>query len=337
MTPKKNQLDTLSYIDLPEQTLISGKKCKLQLSYQLFGCELHSAPIVMVNHALTGNSNVCGDNGWWSSLIGPNKTIDSERYTIFAFNIPGNGYDGNPNNLIENYQDFVARDIANIFLMGLKSLKINKLFAIIGGSLGGGIAWEMAVLDPKITKHLIPIATDWKSTDWVIANCLVQEQFLNNSKNPLCDARMHAMLCYRTPASFEARFDRSKTQDLQLFNIESWLLHHGEKLQVRFQLSAYKLMNQLLRTIDISSLNVAVSTTLNSIESEIVMIGIDSDLFFVSNQNRQTLNYFKPNISKVSYSEISSVHGHDAFLIEYDQLSKIVAPLFQRQKNAVEF
>ena len=91
---------------------------------------------------------------------------------------------------------------------------------------------------------------------------------------------MHAMLCYRTPASFEVCFDRSKTQDLQLFNIESWLLHHGEKLQGRFHLSAYKLMNQLLRTIDISSLNVAVSTTLSSIKSEIVMIGIDSDLFF---------------------------------------------------------
>ena len=60
---------------------------------------------------------------------------------------------------------------------------------------------------------------------------------------------------------------------------------------------------------------------------------LHADLFFVSNQNRQTLNYFKPNLSKVSYSEISSVHGHDAFSIEYDKLSKIVAPLFSKIKE----
>ena len=68
---------------------------------------------------------------------------------------------------------------------------------------------EMAALNPKITKHLIPIVSDWKSTDWIIANCLIQEQFLVNSKRPIQDARMHAMLCYRTPESLKNRFQRS--------------------------------------------------------------------------------------------------------------------------------
>jgi len=63
---------------------------------------------------------------------------------------------------------------------------------------------------------------------------------------------MHAMLCYRTPESFKERFQRGTNKELQVFNVESWLLHHGKKLQERFQLSAYKLMNQLLKTIDIS-------------------------------------------------------------------------------------
>ena len=117
------------------------------MSYQLFGQPLFEAPIVLVNHALTGNSNVCGEKGWWKDLIGHGKAIDTNQYTILAFNIPGNGYDGF---LIENYQNFIAKDIAKLFLAGFEKLKINQLFAIIGGSLGGGIAWQMAVLHPTI-------------------------------------------------------------------------------------------------------------------------------------------------------------------------------------------
>lgn len=324
-------LSKIQYIEIPKYTTISGKTMPINLSYQLFGCELYSAPVVIVNHALTGNSNVAGSNGWWRSLIGPDKAIDTNRFTVLAFNIPGNGYDDDPHNLIYNYKDVVARDIAQLFLLGLEQLNIKQLFAAIGGSLGGGIAWEMAALNPTIIQHLIPIASDWKSTDWVIANCLIQERFLNNSKQPLHDARIHAMLCYRTPESFKARFDRSKTSDHQLFNIESWLLHHGKKLQERFQLPAYKLMNQLLKTIDITTGRGSAIEVLNSIQSKIHIIGIDSDMFFLSDENSETLKLLNLNLSKVSYHEISSIHGHDAFLIEYEQLNAIVSAIFQKQ------
>src|SRR5690606_28014485 len=145
----------------------------------LFGKALGTAPVVLVNHALTGNSKVAGETGWWTDLVGDDKVIDTKLYTVLAFNIPGNGFDGF---VIENYKDFVARDIAKLFLIGLEKLKIDKLFALIGGSLGGGIAWEMAVLNPNITENLIPVATDWKSTDWLIANCQIQEQILVNSR-----------------------------------------------------------------------------------------------------------------------------------------------------------
>ena len=298
---------------------------EINLSYQLFGKELFSAPIVLINHALTGNSDVAGENGWWKDVVGEDKVIDTGKYTILAFNIPGNGYDGF---VIENYKDFVARDIANLFLIGLKQLKVNELFAIVGGSLGGGIAWEMAVLNPVIAKHLIVVATDWKSTDWLIANCQIQEQFLSNSCNPVHDARMHAMLCYRTPESFKERFQRSKNEDLEIFNVESWLLHHGNKLQERFQLSAYKLMNQLLKTIDVTIGR--AENVLDAIKANIHIIGVNSDLFFSAEENKETqkqLALLNPN---VTYNEINSVHGHDAFLIEYEQLEKIIAPIFNK-------
>jgi homoserine O-acetyltransferase len=322
-------LSEIQYIEIPKYTTISGKTMPINLSYQLFGCALHSAPVVLVNHALTGNSNVAGSKGWWNALIGPNKPIDTNHFTILAFNIPGNGYDGHTNHLIENYKDFVARDIAKLFLSGIEALGIHQLFAAIGGSLGGGIAWEMAALNPKITKHLIPVASDWKSTDWIIANCLIQEQFLVNSKRPIQDARMHAMLCYRTPESLKNRFQRSQNEEFNLFNIETWLIHHGDKLQKRFQLSAYKLMNHLLKTIDITTNRGSASEVLKTIEAEIHIIGIDSDLFFVSEENTSTLKLLHPNLTNVSYHEITSIHGHDAFLIEYEQLNAIIKEIFQ--------
>ena len=316
----------LLYIHVKDFTTKSGFQIStLQLSYQLFGLELGTAPVVLVNHALTANSSVVGENGWWNQVIGKNKTIDTTKVTVIAFNIPGNGYDGL---LIENYQDFVAKDIANLFLIALRKLGILQLHSIIGGSLGGGIAWEMAGLNPSIAQHIIPIAADWKSTDWLIANCSIQEQFLLNSKNPVHDARMHAMMCYRTPASYKAKFNRSVHEELKIFNIESWLLHHGKKLQERFQLSAYKMMNHLLRTIEVTNAS-NWAFELNKIKAQIHFVAIDSDLFFLAEENKETFKELSKTSVDVSYNEIKSIHGHDAFLIEFDQLDKILKPIFK--------
>ena len=315
----------LLYTRIVDYTTQNGFQfSNIQLSYQLFGQKLGTAPVVMVNHALTGNSLVTGNGGWWQDLIGNKKPIDTNRYTIIAFNIPGNGYD---DVLIDNYQDFVAKDIANLFLLALNQIGISKLFAIIGGSLGGGIAWEMAALKNDITQHLIPIASDWKSTDWLIANCLIQQQFLLNSSKPIHDARMHAMMCYRSPESYKVKFNRSINKDLKIFNVESWLFHHGKKLQERFQLSAYKMMNHLLRTIEATS-NEDWSFELNKIEAEIHILAVDSDLFFTAKENQETYQELSKLNSKVTYHEITSIHGHDAFLIEFDQLEKIIKPIF---------
>lgn len=316
----------LQKIELKEYTTLSGVNQNIALSYQVFGKPLHNAPVVLVNHALTGNSNVAGERGWWSALIGSGKCIDTDHYSVLCFNVPGNGYDGF---IIDNYKDFVAADIARIFLAGLKHLQIQKLFALIGGSLGGGIAWEMAALNPDLTEHLIPVASDWKSTDWLIANCQIQEQFLTNSKQPVHDARMHAMLCYRTPESFNQRFKRSTNQESQLFNVESWLLHHGNKLQERFQLSAYKLTNQLLKTIDITRNGEEAFLSLQQSKTKIHIIGVDSDLFFTASENKDTYKQIAQSNNNVTYGEIRSVHGHDAFLIEFDQMAALLNPVFK--------
>ena len=308
----------------------TGVKHHLSLSYELFGRPLHSAPIILINHALTGNSNVAGEKGWWSELIGHDKCIDTNHYTVLAFNIPGNGYDGT---YIDNYLDFIAKDMARIFLLGLEALEIKKVYAIMGGSLGGGIAWEMAALNPEITENLIPIAADWQSSDWLIANCRVQEQILNNSKDPVHDARLHAMLCYRTPISFRDRFDRTMNEELGIFNVESWLLHHGKKLRERFSLEAYKLNNQLLKTIDIGREGPAGFEAIKNSGIKVHIIGVNSDLFFTIKENRETFNELAAAGCEVTYGEINSKYGHDAFLIEFEQLQELLYFLFNKPRQ----
>ena len=88
---------------IPFFRLHNGRAISLNLSYQVFGKELHEAPVVLVNHSLTGNSNVSGEEGWWSDIIGPKKLIDTEAYSVIAFNFPGNGYD---DSFLSSYKDW---------------------------------------------------------------------------------------------------------------------------------------------------------------------------------------------------------------------------------------
>ncbi|MDG1161827.1 MAG: homoserine acetyltransferase, partial [Flavobacteriaceae bacterium] len=122
--------------------------------------------------------------------------------------------------------------------------------------------------------------------------------------------------------------NRSVHEELKIFNIESWLLHHGKKLQERFQLSAYKMMNHLLRTIEAVNSNNWVNP-LSKIKAQIHIVAIDSDLFFLAEENKETFRELSKFNLQLTYHEIKSIHGHDAFLIEFDQLDKILRPIFK--------
>ncbi|MEC7454044.1 MAG: alpha/beta fold hydrolase [Bacteroidota bacterium] len=318
-------MSQLANIAFEQYVTLSGEQMDLQLSYKLFGLPLGSAPVVLVNHSLTGDADVAGENGWWSELVGDGKVIDTHQYTILAFNFPGNGVD---NNLIDNYEHLVLRDIAYLFKAALDELGIDKLYAAIGGSIGGALVWEMGASFPELIENLIPVACDWKTSSWVLANTLLQDRILHSSKNPLQDARIHAMMCYRTPESFKERFGRSIHEEKEIFNIDSWLLHHGEKLNNRFQLQSYKLMNHLLRTIDITEERGSFEEVASQIKGTIHLISIDTDLFFTDAENRETYSRLIERKVNLHYHTISSVHGHDAFLIEYDQLNSMLSPLF---------
>ena len=299
---------------------------RVPLTYYLSGPKIGTAPIVLINHPLTANAFFTGRYGWWNEIVGKNKVIDSKKYTIISFNIPGNGID-----LYEwkNLNEIHAGHIAILFLKGLKKLKINKLFAIIGGSIGGGISWEMVAISPKICKNLIPIASDWKSTDWLIANTFVQKKILKNSRQPIKDARMHAMLMYRTPESFTSRFNRSKKKKSELFNVESWLLHHGQALKDRFSLNGYLTVNHILGRINILRSNKSFDEIVKPISAQIHLISVNSDLLFLADEDKFTFEKLMKIKKKCKYSVIKSVHGHDAFLIENNQVKSILKKIFK--------
>ncbi|MDA8818793.1 alpha/beta fold hydrolase [Flavobacteriaceae bacterium] len=317
------EIKTISILDF--KTHSGAVFDSIKLYYQQFGKQIGTAPVVLVNHSLTGDSKLTGEGGWWNEMIGPDKIIDTNRYTVLGFNIPGNGV---MDQTFSNPEDFHAGDIAFLFLKGLYALDVKFLHALIGGSIGGGIAWEMIAIAPKVCKFLVPVAADWKANDWIIANTFLQNRILKNSKKPLEDARIHAMLTYRTPQSFDSRFGRTKNQELEVYNIESWLMYHGEKLAKRFKLKAYEMMNHLLASVNIEREGKSVEDIIKNINAEIHLIAIDSDLFFTPEEDRKTFEIGKKIKKNIFYHELTSIHGHDAFLIENEKMAKILAKIF---------
>lgn len=322
-------------IKVPDFKNSAGNVKDISFSYEIFGPGLGKAPVVLVNHALSGNSAVTGAKGWWNSLIGVGKSIDTAKFTVLAFNMPGNGYDEDLENLLHNYKEFRLRDFAEVYARALDQLGINSLYAGIGGSIGGSLLWELAVLRPGLFQHIIPVATDYKATHWLRALCKVQEQILNNSAQPLRDARMHAMTFYRSPQSIQAKFV-PPFNSKSLGTIETWLEYHGQKLEERFQLATYKLMNHLLTTTDISNGSGDHISAAAGIKGNIHIITVNSDLFFLPGDNWETyvnLSLIKQNIT---IHEICSIHGHDAFLIEYAQMAQFIDPIFNNNQNKNE-
>ena len=299
----------------------SGNKFQsFQLTYQFFGKKLGAAPIILINHALTGNSLVCGRNGWWNDIVGNDKAIDLNKYTVLCINIPGNGF--NENNF-DYSLELNLGDIAHLFIKVLEKLKISKLYAIIGGSIGGCLSWEMTAIKNDIADKIIPVASDWKANDWLLANTFLQDRILKNSSDPVGDARIHAMLFYRTPESLNQRFSRSKNIEKGIYNIESWLDHHSLKLNQRFSLNSYKFLNNLLRSTNIARDDSSLESKIKSSKSEIHIISVDSDIFFLPDEDRITTSRLKKRDVKIKNHIIESIHGHDAFLIETKQISDI--------------
>ncbi len=305
---------------ISKYTTFSGIQYEnLTISYQVYGQKLHSAPVIILNHALTGNSDLQSKKyGWWRGLLGEEKLFNTNEYTIIAFNILGNGFDGN---FINEFRDFSLKDIAKLFILTLEKLKIESVFAIVGGSLGGSLAWEFATLKEGYLKFLIPIASDNVASNWLIAFTHSQESILLNSEKPLQDARKMAMLFYRNPNSVARKFKREKDKE-GVYEVESWLEYHGEKLKKRYAVQSYLMMNHLMKTVDVGL------DEMKKIDAKVIQIGVSSDLLYPKDEILKTkMDLDELNIEN-EYFEIKSSDGHDAFFIEQKQIEKFLTHIF---------
>ena len=294
------------------------------ISYQVYGQPLHTAPVVLVVHALTGNSELTGPRGWWNEQVGDGKAIDISRFTVLSLNIPGNGHDGFH---VQDHADWNAQIVTRAFESLLNVLEVTEIDYAIGGSLGGGLLWHLAVARPRLIKHLIAVATHHTSSAWIIAHNTIQEQLLGYQENGMDLARQVATLFYRTPQSFNDRFHRDADNEGN-YQAANYIKYQGKKLRSRYHHRSYRLMNHLFTSIDAFK-DAELLDGYRNLQTTITQITIDSDLLFSPRDNEVTHQQLLA-LGKESYLySIRSSHGHDAFLIEHAQLDKLLRNTFK--------
>lgn len=291
-----------------------------EISFQLTDALNSTKPVIVILHALTGNSSVCGDNGWWKEIVGNKKTIDTNKFNILSIDTLGNGYATQSHTKINTIENIRIGDIAKINLWLIEELKLTNIYALIGGSLGGALAWEMWRLNPNYFDKLFCIAVCPLQDQWIKAITFLQQNLMLNNETGFEQARMWSMLFYRNALGIHKKFDQNNKQ------INDWLLHHGQSLSSRFNIKSYMIMNHLLGAIGSQIKEEDLINVVKESTTEIICISISSDWLFHPTHQKNLIKKLKKEKANIIHHSLVSEHGHDAFLIEFKKLEKIITP-----------
>lgn len=295
--------------------------------------------IIWVCHALTANSDVFD---WWAGLFGENDLFNPKDHFIICANVIGSNY-GTTNPLSTNpetnapyYRDFptiTIKDMANAHQLLAEHLGISSIHLLIGGSLGGQQALEFTLLNKVKVDNLVLLATNAVHSPWGIAfnesqrlaieaDSTFNDKTKDGGRNGLIAARTIAMLSYRTYTIY----DQKQKDDHSIYNdfkASSYQKYQGQKLADRFNAHSYWTLSKAMDSQNIARNKESLENSLAQISSNTIVIGISSDILFPPSEQKFIANH----IPKAKYIEIESLFGHDGFLVELEELNRILKHL----------
>lgn len=343
--------------------LDSGVELKgIDVAYQTYG-ELNAdkSNVILICHALTGDHFVAGTHpysgkpGWWSDVVGPGLTIDTDRYFVVCPNILGGciGTTGpkdiNPATNKPWALDFPVISIADMVRaqkLLIDHLGIDTLFAVIGGSMGGMQVLEWASQYPDKVFAAVPIASAARHSAQNIAFHEVGRQaimadpdwcagsYLEQGKNPhrgLAVARMAAHITYLSQTALTRKFGRRLQNRDQVtwgfdadFQVESYLRHQGVTFVDRFDANSYLYITRAMDYFDLAErFDGVLAKAFLKTPVRFCVISFTSDWLYPTSENREIVHALTGAGANVSFVEIESDKGHDAFLLDEPEFHKV--------------
>ncbi len=306
----------------------------LRVAYRHDGPGPAEAPQTVVVHALTGSADAAGD--WWAPLIGPGRALDTTRVGVLCANLLGGCY-GTTGPSAENpesgepyggsFPSITTRDQARAQWALLDALGIDRVAMVTGGSLGGMVALEVALERPEAVGSVFPIAAPAATGALAIAwNGIQLELIRRLGSEGLELARRLAMTTYRSEADFDQRFGRATEPD-GTPSISSYLAYQGRKLVGRFDPDTYRVLVGAMDRHDAGAGRGGLRPALARLADHGVRLtglGIQGDILYGPAQVQALAGAAAAEGAHARYVELQSTKGHDAFLVEWDQLTEIV-------------
>ncbi|KAB2873500.1 MAG: homoserine O-acetyltransferase [Pseudorhodoplanes sp.] len=359
--------------DRPLRLDAGASLAPFQIAYKTYG-RLNAARsnAVLICHALTGDQHVAsahpvtGKAGWWDIMVGPGRPIDTERYFVICSNVVGgcmgssgpsstNPQTGKPWGL--EFPVITIRDMVRAQAMLLDHLGIERLFTIAGGSMGGMQVLEWAATFPHRVFSALPIACATRHSAQNIAFHEVGRQavmadpdwrggrYLVEGTNPrrgLAVARMGAHITYLSDAALHRKFGR-RLQDRDNptfsfdadFEVESYLRHQGISFVERFDANSYLYLTRAMDYFDVAADHDGVlSNAFKDSPVRFCVVSFTSDWLFPTSESRAIVHALNAAGARVSFAEIVTDKGHDAFLLDEPELFAIVRGFLDAARKA---
>jgi homoserine O-acetyltransferase len=318
---------------------------------------------VLICHALSGDAHVAGKNspddpktGWWDVMIGPGKGIDTDRYFVICANCIGgckgstgpssvNPQTGRPYGL--GFPMVTISDMVKVqHALVTKHLGLDKLLCVTGGSMGGFQVLQWAIDYPEMVESAIPIATTSRLDAQGIAFDEVGRQAIYSdpawregdyygSTSPqrgLAVARMVGHITYLSEKSMRERFGRNLQERERVgydfgpadFQVESYLRHKGDSFVQRFDANSYLYITKAMDYFDLVSDHGSLINAFKGVPARFLVISYNGDWLFPTHQSKEIVRALQANGVMTTFCELPSEYGHDAFLLEDEQLSSAI-------------